>query len=128
MDIPLKPLAFSIRVLVPRRIWRGAQPGDVAGDLDVLTLVVAALCAVLAVWTYRLKRIGWWGSTSLMAILGLSTGLTLRRVGTGEVFAALGHAELSIDPSTDGWLLGLTLLLTLASLIYMAGIKHHFSG
>jgi len=100
----------------------------------VVLIMCALACAYLARSTYRLEMSGWWGTTSLLLLLGLATGVAFAVLDPGEMYRALGYPEAQATAlegsgiAGSGLGVGLSAVITLASLAYMAGIRKHFIG
>jgi len=113
----LRPVVPMFGVLVTG--WPGA----------LVLLVYGALCAWLAREIYAVRVTGWWATTVFLILTGVSTWLTVLRVEPAEMLRAMGHLDDS--PATDqpafrslfAWL---TIVMTLASVGYMATIHKHF--
>ena len=92
-------------------------------------LAGAGACLWMARETFALRARGWWAATAFLVLVGLSTWLTLARVPASELLLAMGYPEDSVssgDASFGPVASWLTLVLTLATVVYMAGIRKHF--
>jgi hypothetical protein len=102
----------------------------VTGWPAALSLVaVAGACLWMARETYALRVRGWWTTTTFVVLAGLSTWLTLARVPASELFLAMGYPEDSVpegEASFGRMASWLTVVVTLATVVYMAGIRKHF--
>ncbi len=114
----------ALRPAVPLFGWL------VTGWPGALMLVAGgALFCGLAWAVYARHPGGWWGTTALLTLAGLSTWWTLLRVEAVAWLRALGY---SVDsPSTDGSVVvdlagWLTLGFTVLTVVYMVGIRRHF--
>jgi len=97
----------------------------------LLTLGGAVLCAVLARSTFRLQRAAWWGSTLALTLLGVSTFVTLLRVGVADYLRAMNYPEeqvTSLPTAVGAIALWSTVALTVVSLAYLLSIRRHFGG
>jgi hypothetical protein len=104
-------------------LWTG-WPGALA------LVAVAGICAWLARETYRMTRLGWWATTVFLVLGGVSTWVTLRRLGAAGLCRALGYPDGVPLPDASfavaaEWL---TLATTLATAVYMTRIRRHFAG
>lgn len=101
---------------------------------SLLVLGGVAFTAWLARSTFRLQPGGWWATTAALIALGASTVVTLGMVDPVEIYRAMGYpdevlAAWSGSPATGrAVLIGGTVALTVASLVYMARIRVHFSA
>jgi len=91
----------------------GGWPGG------ILILSGSALLGYLALQCYRLRPIGWWGTTAALVLLGVSTGVTFLRIDPVEIYREMGYPEDQIA-MLRGALSG-TLLA-----VYMIGIRKHW--
>jgi hypothetical protein len=98
-----------------------------------LLLAGGAIMGCLALATYRCSTAGWWGTTLLLVLLGLSTTLTslvtdpallYRELGYSQSAAALSPSAIRFVRVVGVWgSLGFTLL----GLVYMTAIRKHFA-
>ena len=99
----------------------------------LLTLLVGVACAYLAWSTYRLEPAGWWGSTVLCLLIGVSTAATFFRVELVEFYRALGYPESQLElmrpylTVSRWWPAGLALLFTVACVGYMIYVRRYFN-
>jgi len=105
----------------------------------VLATGVSGLAAVLlsaggAAWlarsVYRLERRGWWGTTALFVVIGISACVTFARVPAVDLYREMGYPEEQLErlggAGIGGWTLAACAAVTVASLIYMLRIKRYF--
>jgi hypothetical protein len=97
-----------------------------------LTLLLGLLSLFLARSVYRLESLGWWGTTLLLLLIGISTVITFAsEANLEELLSALGYTELqaaAILPTSRLLVLWSTIPITLASLGYMGFIRKEFGG
>jgi hypothetical protein len=122
-------LPLAVRPAVP--CFGRLVTGWAGGLLLVLGGAVAAL---LARSTFKLSVAGWWGTTLLLILVGVSVAVTFLRVDAAEYYRALGYPEQQLEVLgrsvvSSRWVtVGGTAALTLLSLVYMAAIRTHFDG
>lgn len=98
----------------------------------VATLALAILCGWLALAVYRLERRGLVGTALLFAGFGLSLLVTALTVSGEALWTALGAREgeaasLSSLPFGRGALAAAAVVLTAASLVWLASLRRYFS-
>ena len=139
---PLAVLGLSVGMgfvaaLTPAMALRPAVPwfGHVATGWTGAAIYLAGglLCAILAVSTYRLEPRGWWVTSALLLLIGVSATMTFLTVDMVEFYRAMGYPErflAALEDSSGGDLtLALaTVVVTLLSLAYMAAIHRHYRG
>jgi hypothetical protein len=95
-------------------------------------LVGMALCLWLARSTYRLERIGWWGTLIFLILLGVSTLWSSLRIESIEIYRHLGYPESQLQALEQSGMLTPapmvwgTVILTILGVAYMLAIRHHF--
>jgi hypothetical protein len=97
-------------------------------------LLLAGIAALgwLARSTYRLQPAGWWLTSLLLVLIGVSTAWTLARIDPAALYRAVGYPEEQLrmlDGSGAmgrGFNIGVAVVLTLFSLVYMGAIRKHF--
>jgi hypothetical protein len=100
------------------------------GRLVLLAGIV--ICVVLARSVFRMERAGWWATLIFLVVLGVSTGWSFAAVDVEEMFRILGYPEdqvaaLSRSETTLRNLgLGSAVLLTVAGVLYMLGVRRYF--
>jgi len=102
----------------------GGWPGG------ILVLIGSVALAYLALQSYRLRPIGWWGTTTLLVLLGVSTGVTFLRVDPVEIYREMGYPEEQVEMlrgALSGTLLAwLSAAVTILTVVYMIGIRKHW--
>ena len=101
---------------------------QVPAAVSLAMLVGAGLCFWMARKVYAQLLSGWWATTVFLALVGVSTCVTLVRVDPAEWYRAMGYPDELVEALTLGstipfWL---TVAVTLLTLIYMARIRKHF--
>ena len=117
--------------LVPAVPWFGLIVTGWVGA--ALYLAGEVLCAILARSTYRLEPRGWWATSVLLLLIGLSSTVTFLTVAPVELYRAMGYPErflstLEGSSGGDRTLALATVVMTLLSLGYMALIRRHYRG
>jgi len=95
----------------------------------LMMLAGAGACLWIARETFALRVRGWWAATVFLVLVGLSTWLTLARVPASELFVAMGYPRDSVasgDTSFGPAVSWLTVVMTLATVVYMVRIRKHF--
>ena len=122
----LLPLMF--RPVVP--LFGVVVTGWPAG---LLLAACAVGCLYLARAAFRLQMTAWWGSMLFVLLVGVSTIATFLRVAPVELYRHLGYPEESLAMLEQTALLSRpvsvwgTIVLTLFGMVYMAGIRKHFT-
>jgi len=99
----------------------------------VVLSIGALACAYLARSIYRMEMSGWWGTFGFFLLLGLATVVALVVLDPGELYRSLGYPEMQTEALEGTGILGgglgvgISVLITAASLVYMVGIRKHFT-
>jgi hypothetical protein len=131
VGLGLASMLFLPTALVPvapvfGSLWTGWK-----GALAIV--VFAGLAGWLAVETYRLRRRGWWGTTILLSVAGISVVVTFVRVAPMELYRAMGYPERQLTrlEGAGDWSRQLivwgTIALSLLSVVYMLAVRKHFA-
>lgn len=115
-------LPTALRPAVPLfgRIWSG--PGAA-----MLTLLGAASCLWFAWKLFRLRPSGWWGTTLLLTLIGISTGWTLWWGDTNQLLRAAGYPEQFVPPRSFSRLAALlSIAITVATWSYLLRLRPYF--
>jgi hypothetical protein len=97
----------------------------------IAILAVAAVCAWLALSTYRLTPAGWWGSILLTLVLIASAAVTFLQIPIKAMYLAMGHSPEQVEfmvPYAINPLVhvGLVAVFGLIAVAYLLYLRPHF--
>ena len=125
--VPYYLLLSFTTPLVP---FFGKYLTGVAGAIGCL--VLAAVDGFLAVWFFRVRRLGWWVGMVWVVLRTISAAITFGRGNLLEAYSHLGWKPAQIEAMSSspalhgGLVLWWSLLFLLVILGYMVGIKRYF--